>query len=326
MTVMSTSRRRSTSTPRCRAGRSPSDSRSRLRRAPQRDDEPDDHERQDRGDRLPGRPREASQVPEGDGAQGVVLGDEREHPDGGAREGAHGDAHEDERHHLGAAARAGQPVDEEGRDEAAHERRDGCGPRARDGDSQHDDQERAHGGTGGDADHGGLGQRVAEHALHERTRRAQGHAHEHPEHHAREPDLPQRGVSPRRGRLGQDPVDAQPMEHAAEDLVERDPELADAGGQEARDHEGDDEHGDHEAAPARHVRSAAGLVDSLGEGLDGGTRPGAEVEQHAVIHIDDTPPLASRCLGDPGYRQQAVHAAHRVEAVGEHQDDVRARR
>ena len=98
--------------------------------------------------------------------------------------------------------------------------------------------------------------------------------------------------------------------------VERDPDLADARGQEARDHEGDDEHGDHEAAPARHVLvSRRAGRQPRARASDGGTRAGSEAQQHAVVHVDDTPPLAGRCLGDPGHRQQPVDAADRLQAV-----------
>ncbi len=169
-----------------------------LRRVVHRDAHAHDHERRDREHRIPGRACQAAQVPEGDGAQCVVAGDERQHPDDRAREGGDRDAHQDQGDHLGAAARARQAVHDERGQEAADERGDGHGPAAQRGDAEHDDRERPDGRSRRDADDARLRERIAEHALHQRAGAAEGGADEDGQHDPREAHQPQRVVAARR--------------------------------------------------------------------------------------------------------------------------------
>ena len=99
-TRIRTIRSRSTSTPRCRAGRSPRASRSSSARAEGRDDQPEHGARQHREHLRPGGLGEGAELPEGDLVDRRRVREEDEQADQRAGEGVDRDAGEDQRDDL----------------------------------------------------------------------------------------------------------------------------------------------------------------------------------------------------------------------------------
>ncbi len=215
--------------------------------------------RQDRQHLRPGGLGEGAELPEGDLGDLRVVGEEDEQADQRAREGVHGDAGEDQRHHLRTAARPRQRVHERHRDEPGGERAGRHRPVAEEAQPQRDRADRADGRARGDADDAGFGERVAEHALHQRARAPERRPDEQGEDDPRQPDVPQHALA--------DPVQACPAEpdavqQRAEDVADGDLVRADARREQAEDEQGGG-HGRDEQGPPP---SAAG-----------GARPGRRV-------------------------------------------------
>ena len=196
-TTMVVSRSRSTSTPTCRAARSPSASRSSLGARTNAAAIPTTAIGNDDADVLPPRAVQAAERPEDDLLAGLGVAEEHQERQRRTGHRVHRDAGEHQGDDLGASAVARGDVDEQGGQQAADEGADRDRPGAGEGPVEDDDGRRGDRGAGGDADDAGLGERVAEHALHQRAGGGQAGAGERGHHDPREAHLPQ-GVLPLR--------------------------------------------------------------------------------------------------------------------------------
>ena len=206
-------------------------------------------------DTAPGGAAEAAHRPEDDGAELGVVGDEGDERDPGAGKGIERDPGENEGDDFGAAVLAGERVAEEGEGHAADEGEDGGGPAAEDGEAQPEGEHRAERRAVGDADQGGIGERIAEHALQGRARDRQGGADHDAEQDARQADRPDDRVL----LLGVGGVEMDPDE--AEQVIEDDGHDGARGHMDRAEHgaedhrrEQDEQHGrqEHGCGDARH--------------------------------------------------------------------------
>ena len=178
-----------------------------------------------------GRPRhgaEAAHRPEDQGAQLLLVGHEHQHADTGRSHGIDGDAGQQKRADQGDAFARGDAIDDDRRGKAAEERRhrQAPGPQARRHDvehlfTQHDHRHRGQCRAARDAEQAGVGERVAEQALHCGTSGGEGGSHGKGRDHARCADGVEhcgRRVVERRAR----------QSDGRQELVETDRERADA--------------------------------------------------------------------------------------------------
>jgi hypothetical protein len=228
----------------------------------QRRGHPDRRERQRGRDGLPSGPVQAPELPEDDLLPRLGVRDEREERDDRERDRVHCDPGEHQRDHFGAPVGPRQRVHQQRRDQAGGERGDRHGPAAEDLESQHDDRAGADCRAGRHTDEGGLGQRVPEHALHERTCAGQRGTHDDRERHPREPHEPQRALPLRMGRQRSD-LDPEPVEDRSDHLVGRDAHLAVPGGHDRDRHECD-----REPDQQRHAGSAAAPREPVSRSVD----------------------------------------------------------
>ena len=126
---------------------------------------------------LPGTGVEPPRKPEQDLSKRLVVGEEQE--DGGhdsAKKCVDRDARKQERRHREVPPNGGNAVDQEGGRDGAPEGEGRQGEKEEAGHPGGNGDDRTHGGPGGDADDPRVGHRVAEKALHRRSRHAQGRA------------------------------------------------------------------------------------------------------------------------------------------------------
>ena len=149
------------------------------------------HERRRHGDERPGGAAEAAERPEDDVAHLLVVGTGDHEPDRGRRDGRDRDPGQDQCHRLGPALVAREGVDDERRRDAAREGAELEGAVEGAGDSEDDRRDGADRRPARDADHGRVGERIAEEALERRPTDGEAAADEDAEENAGEPDRPQ---------------------------------------------------------------------------------------------------------------------------------------
>ena len=129
-----------------------------------------------RDDRRPRHGAETAHGPEDQGAELLIVGHEDEHADTGGGERIHGDARQQQRADQGDAFARGDPIDDDRGDQAPEESGDGQAPRpeTRRYDvhhpfAQHDHRYGSKRRTARHAGQAGVGQGIAEQALHRRA-------------------------------------------------------------------------------------------------------------------------------------------------------------
>ncbi|GMA32761.1 hypothetical protein GCM10025875_27530 [Litorihabitans aurantiacus] len=213
-----------------------------LPRHERRADDADHDQRCGDGDLHPARPVQRAELPEHDLLARLGVPQEGHERDDGTGDGVDRHPGQHQGDHLGAPVLPCGGVGEDRREQAPEERRERDAPLAHRRPAEHDHEARARGGARGDADDAGLGQRVAEDALHQHAADGEAGPDEHRERHAREPDGPQRAlaVGVRHGHTG---LDADAAQDRGDHLERRDAQLADAG---RDDHEHDERDGEAE--------------------------------------------------------------------------------